>query len=180
MSDHDGRRPAILAVDTATTTVVVATGSPDGVADGVSTWAAGYRHGETLLPSIGRILGEQNIRRSRLTGIVVGTGPGAFTGLRVGIATAKGMAHGLGIPLVGVSTAEALLAAAGLPRPVLLLPAGPTDRLVVRPGERPLPLPAGLEPEIRDGETLVAVDLEGRAPADALERGEAARARLGH
>jgi hypothetical protein len=90
------------------------------------------------------------------------------------------MAHGLGIPLVGVSTAEALLAAAGLPRPVLLLPAGPTDRLVVRPGERPLPLPAGLEPEIRDGETLVAVDLEGRAPADALERGEAARARLGH
>ena len=106
---RDGRRPAILAIDTATTQVVIATGSPDGVADGASTWAAGYRHGETLLPSIGRILGEGNIRRSRLTGIVVGTGPGAFTGLRVGIATAKGLAHGLGIPLVGVSTAEALL-----------------------------------------------------------------------
>ena len=45
-----------------------------------------------------------NIRRSRLTGIVVGTGPGAFTGLRVGLATAKGLAHGLGIPIVGVST----------------------------------------------------------------------------
>ena len=50
---RDGRRPAILAIDTATTQVVIATGSPDGVADGASTWAAGYRHGETLLPSIG-------------------------------------------------------------------------------------------------------------------------------
>jgi len=178
-SSHDGRRAAILAIDTATTRVVIATGSPDGVADGISTWAAGYRHGETLLPSIGRFLGEQNIRRSRLAGIVVGSGPGAFTGLRVGIATAKGMAHGLGIPLAGVSTAEALLAASGVDRPVLLLPAGPSDRLVVRPGERPVPLPAGQEPDIRDGETLVALDLEDRAPADALERGEVAHARLG-
>ena len=65
-SSHDGRRPGILAIDTATTRVVIATGSPDGSADGVSTWVAGYRHGETLLPSIGRFLGEQNLRRSRL------------------------------------------------------------------------------------------------------------------
>lgn len=178
-SSHDGRRAAILAIDTATTRVVIATGSPDGVTDGVSTWTAGYRHGETLLPSIGRFLGEQNIRRSRLAGIVVGSGPGAFTGLRVGIATAKGMAHGLGIPLAGVSTAEALLAASGVDRPVLLLPAGPSDRLVVRAGERPLPLPAGQEPDIRDGETLVALDLEDRAPAEASERGEVAHAGLG-
>ena len=179
-ASHDGRREAILAIDTATTRVVIATGSPSGVADGISTWTAGYRHGETLLPSIARFLGEQNIRRSRLTGIVVGTGPGAFTGLRVGLATAKGMAHGLGIPLAGVSTGEALLAASGVAHPVLLLPAGPSDRLVVRLGQPAVPLPAGQEPEIRDGETLIAVDLDGRAPADALERGEAARARLGH
>ena len=177
---HDGRRAAILAIDTATTRIVIATGSPSGIADGISTWPAGYRHGETLLPSIGRFLGEQNIRRSRLTGIVVGTGPGAFTGLRVGIATAKGMAHGLGIPLVGVSTGEALLAASGVQHPVLLLPAGPSDRLVVRPGERAVPLPVGEEPELREGETLVALDLVDRAPADALELGEAAYRRLGH
>lgn len=179
-SGHDGRRAAILAIDTATTRVVIATGSPNGVADGISTWPAGYRHGETLLPSVGRFLGEQNIRRSRLTGIVVGTGPGAFTGLRVGIATAKGMAHGLGIPLVGVSTGEALLAASGVQRPVLLLPAGPSDRLLVRPGQRPIPLPAGEQPVVEDGEILVALDLDERAPADALERGEEARERLGH
>lgn len=177
---RDGRRPAILAIDTATTAVVIATGSPDGVVDGISTWVAGYRHGETLLPSIERFLGEQNIRRSRLTGIAVGTGPGAFTGLRVGIATAKGIAHGLGIPIVGVSTAEALLAASGVERAVLLLPAGPSDRLVVRAGRPPEPLPAGMEPTLGAWERLVALDLGDRAPADALERGEVARARLGH
>jgi tRNA threonylcarbamoyl adenosine modification protein YeaZ len=176
---HDGRRHAILAIDTATTRVVIATGSADGEIDGVSTWTAGHRHGETLLPSIGRFLGEQNIRRSRLVGIVVGTGPGAFTGLRVGMATAKGMAHGLGIPLAGVSTGEALLAASGVERPVLLLPAGPSDRLVVRPGRHAEPLAKGQEPLLDAGETLVAVDLEDRAPADALERGEIGRRGLG-
>lgn len=181
---HDGRRRAILAIDTATTHVVIATGTPEGVADGLSSWTAGFRHGETLLPSIGRFLGEQNIRRSRLSGIVVGTGPGAFTGLRVGIATAKGLAHGLGIPLVGVSTAEALIeafeAAEGRGAPtVLLLPAGPSDRIVVRAGTRPVPLPAGEEPDLAPGERLVAVDLEGRAPEDASARGETARAGLG-
>lgn len=178
---RDGRRRAILALDTATTRVVVATGTPDGVADGVTTWDAGYRHGETLLATIGRFLGEQNIRRSRLVGIVAGTGPGAFTGLRVGIATAKGLAHGLGIPIVGVSTGEALLAAAAqdTTAPVLLLPAGPSDRIVVRPGEAPELLPGGAEPELAPAESLVAIDLEGRAPADAVERGEMARGRLG-
>ncbi len=176
---HDGRRHAILAIDTATTRVVIATGSLDGVADGVSTWEAGYRHGETLLPSIGRFLGEQNIRRSRLAGIVVGTGPGAFTGLRVGLATAKGMAHGLGIPLVGVSTGEALLAASGVARAVLLLPAGPSDRIVVRPGGPATLLPGGTDPDLAADEVLIAVDLADRAPADAVARGETARAGLG-
>ncbi len=183
---HDGRRHAVLAFDTATTQVVVATGSPEGRVDGLTTWAAGYRHGETLLATIGRFLGEQNIRRSRLTGIVVGTGPGAFTGLRVGMATAKGLAHGLGLPIVGISTAEALLAGAvegngtrASGTPVLLLPAGPSDRIVVRAGERPALLPGGTDPHLAPGEWLVAVDLDGRAPADANQRGEQARAGLG-
>ena len=183
MSDrsHDGRRPAILAIDTATTRVVIATGTPDGTADGVSTWVAGYRHGETLLPSIGRFLGEQNLRRSRLRGIVVGTGPGAFTGLRVGMATAKGLAHGLDVPLVGVSTGAALLAAAAdaAGGDVLLLPAGPSDRVLVRAGAAPRLLPGGTEPDLVAGEVLVAVDLADRAPSDALDRGEAAREGLG-
>jgi tRNA threonylcarbamoyl adenosine modification protein YeaZ len=184
-STHDGRRAAILAIDCATTRVVVATGSPDGRIDGLTTWSAGYRHGETLLPTIGRFLGEQNIRRSRLRAIVVGTGPGAFTGLRVGLATAKGLAHSLRLPLIGISTGEALLEAAraiGDPTdraPVLLLPAGPSDRIVVRHATPPELLVAGTEPELSPGESLVAIDLDGRADGAALERGEAARAGLG-
>jgi tRNA threonylcarbamoyl adenosine modification protein YeaZ len=181
-SSHDGRRQAILAIDTATTRIVVASGSAEGRIDGLTTWAAGYRHGETLLPAIGRFLGEQNLRRSRLTGIVVGTGPGAFTGLRVGLATAKGLAHGLGIPIVGISTGAALLRAAsdaGVEGPVLLLPAGPNDRLVVRRDVPPALLVAGADPELAPGETLVAIDLVERADTEALARGEAARGGLG-
>jgi len=179
---HDGRRRGILAIDTATSRVVIASGSPDGIADGLSAWVAGHRQGETLLPAIGRFLGEQNLRRSRLVGIVVGTGPGTFTGLRVGMATAKGLAHGLGIPLVGVSTAQALLAAAvaaGVGQPVLIVPAGAADRVLIRPGRSPDLLPSGTELDLHDDESLVAVDLAGRAPTDALERGAAAHDGLG-
>jgi tRNA threonylcarbamoyladenosine biosynthesis protein TsaB len=185
-SRRDGRRPAVLAIDTATARVVVAVGSTEGEALGISWWPAGHRHGEWLLPSIARTLGEANIRRSRLTGIIVGTGPGAFTGLRVGLATAKALAHGLGLPIAGVPTGDALLAAAAwieaLPveRLVLLLPAGPSDRVLVRHGVPPLHLPAGAEPDMAPEARLVAVDLEGRAPEDANARGAAARDRLGH
>ena len=154
--------------------------TPDGALIDATDWPAGYRHGETLLPAIDDLLG----RRRRSTGrgsaaIVVGTGPGAFTGLRVGIATAKGLAHGLGLPIVGVSTAEALLAGGGRPGPCCCCPAGPSDRLVVRRGGAARLCPAGRSRMLAPGETLVAVDLAGRAPADAVARGEAARAGLG-
>jgi tRNA threonylcarbamoyladenosine biosynthesis protein TsaB len=182
---HDGRRHAILAFDTATSRVVIGLGSPAGEPVGLSWWPAGHRHGEQLLPSIARLLGENNVRRSRLDGVIVGTGPGAFTGLRVGIATAKGLAHGLGLPIAGVPTSDALIAAAAaverVPETqiVLLLPAGPSDRVVARRGMPARLLPGGEEPEIGSTEILVSVDLEGRAPADAVERGERARADLG-
>lgn len=122
-----------------------------------------------------------------LEGLIVGTGPGAFTGLRVGIATAKALAHGLGRPIVGISTAAALLLGVldddAVPgrragHAVLLLPAGPSDRVLVRDGEAQL-LPAGAEAEARPGEILVAVDLPGRAPEAASALGERAEAVLG-
>ena len=177
---------ALLALDTATSRVVVARGGLDGALAAQLEWAAGYRHGETLLPAIERILGPAGGRAS-VAAIVVGTGPGAFTGLRVGIATAKGLAHGLGCPIVGVSTGLALLAACadaeadagGQPEHVLLLPAGPSDRVLVRSSGAPELLPGGREPSLRAGEGVVAVDLEGRAPADAVARGGRARDGLG-
>jgi tRNA threonylcarbamoyl adenosine modification protein YeaZ len=184
----DGRRDWLLAIDTATSRVIVAAAAPDGTPLGITTWIAGRTHGEQLLPAIGRLHGEANLRRSRIRGVIVGTGPGAFTGLRVGIATAKAIAHELGVPIVGVSTGEALLASAAtgvadnaaagaVPRTrlVLLLPAGPNDRLAVRSGESPMLLPGGTDPSLARDEELIAVDLDGRAPADAVTRGERAR-----
>ncbi len=177
----NGRRPWLLVIDTATSRVVVAASAPDGTLLGATTWEAGRTHGERLLPAIGRLHGEANLRRSRIRGVIVGTGPGAFTGLRVGLATAKAIAHELGVPIVGVSTGEALLRAsrpAADEQVVLLLPAGPNDRHLVRSGRPPELLPGDAQPELADGDVLVAVDLSGRAPDDASERGETARAGL--
>lgn len=181
---HGGRADGtILAIDTATSRVAVAIGNPDGTLMAESTWPAGHRHGETLLPAIEGLLGERGLAHSDLVGVVVGTGPGTFTGLRVGLATAKALAHGLGIPIAGVSTGAALLEAATLangassPRLVLAVPAGPQDRVVVD-GPAPRLVPAGTDPELGEA-TLIAVDLEGRAPADAVDRGAVALAGLG-
>ena len=107
-----GPRTTILAIDSATTRVVVAVGTLTGELIDATEWPAGYRHGETLLPTIAALLERLELTPASVAAIVVGTGPGAFTGLRVGIATAKGMAHALGVPIVGVSTADALLAGA--------------------------------------------------------------------
>lgn len=163
----------------------MAIGRPDGRPVGETTWPAGQRHGETLLPTLGRVLGENNVRRSRLRAIVVGTGPGTFTGLRVGLATAKGLAHGLGIPIVGVATSAALLDAAAVSLGsatadglALLMPAGPQDRVLIA-ASRPVRLAPGDEPDVAPGTTLVAVDLAGRAPAEASALGERALAGLG-
>src|SRR2546423_14121440 len=101
-------------MDTATSRVVVAVGTVDGQPLGLSTWPAEHRHGEQLLPSIGRLLGEANVRRSRLEAIVVGTGPGAFTGLRVGPAAAQGLGHGLRPPPGGVPAAGGPIEGGGL------------------------------------------------------------------
>lgn len=168
----------ILAIDSATTRVVVAVGTLTGELIEATDWPAGYRHGETLLPTIAALLERLELTPASAAAIVVGTGPGAFTGLRVGIATAKGMAHALGVPIVGVSTADALLAGLGGDA-ILLLPAGPADRLVVAPGQPARLVPAGEDPGLPNGATVVALDLTDRAPADALERGETARAGLG-
>ena len=198
-------RPALLAIDTATSRVVIAlaradrrpgelpSGAPPAGAPpagepplGESSWVAGQHHGETLLPALDRLLGTTGVNRADLTAVVVGTGPGTFTGLRVGISTAKGLAHGLGIPIIGVSTAAALLAGmdaaqpegTGGPPQALLLPAGPQDRVLVKDGIAQL-LPAGSDPDLEPGTTLVAVDLDGRAAPDAVARGERALSGLG-
>jgi len=169
----------LLTIDTATTRAVIALGAPDGAVIEARSWVAGYRHGEELLARIEALLGDRGVAPVALGGVVVGTGPGAFTGLRVGLATAKGLAHALGLPIVGVATGSALLAAAGDPgTAVLLQPAGPSDRVLSRNGEPSRILVGGTDPDLRAGERLVAVDLDGRAPEAALALGSAAHAGL--
>ena len=137
-----------------------------------STWPAGYRHGETLLPAIERFLGEQNLRRSRLRGIVVGTGPGAFTGLRVGHRDRQGPGPRPRPParrgLDGGGAPRRGRGARGPTRRgscVLLLPAGPSDRVARRaPAHAPILLRGGRSRTSRRGERLVAVDLADARP----------------
>ena len=177
-------RPWLLVLDTATSRIVVAAGEPDGRLLHALDWPAGHRHGERLLPGLEELLAETGLGRGDLAGVIVGTGPGAFTGLRVGLATAKTLAHASNLPIVGIGTGAALLAAAAAaaadataPDLVLLLPAGPHDRVEVRPGAAPRLLPGGTDSDA-PADRLVAVDLEGRAPEAAGTRGAAAMAGL--
>ena len=173
-----GRR--LLAIDTSGMDALVALGKADGTLVSDRRWAAGYRHGEELLTRIDEMLKSEGVTLTELAGVVVGTGPGAFTGLRVGLATAKALARELAIPIAGVATSEALLEAAAVgdgKRAVLLLPAGPSDRVFVAGGVATL-VKGGEEPRVEPGSLLVAVDLPDRAPADALVRGVQAEAGL--
>lgn len=170
----------LLAIDTSGMNALVALGEADGTLVAERRWAAGYRHGEELLARIDEMLAAAGVPMAELAGIVVGTGPGAFTGLRVGLATAKALAYGLGIPIAGVATSEALLAAVAPDdgrRLALLLPAGPSDRVLVNRGVTLL-LRGGEDPELDEATTLVALDLPGRAPAEALVAGTQAEVGL--
>ena len=175
---------SILAIDTSGIRALVALGDAGGSLVAERRWAAGYRHGEELLTRIDEMLSTQGVALTDLSGIVVGTGPGAFTGLRVGLATAKALARGLELAIAGVPTAEALLAAPGLAgsiegrRAVLLLPAGPSDRVMVRGGDAVL-VKGGEEPELSKQDVVVAVDLPDRAPVAALALGDIAEEGLG-
>jgi tRNA threonylcarbamoyl adenosine modification protein YeaZ len=74
---------------------------------------------EQLVPLLENVLAEGGIDWRDLKALAVGTGPGNFTGVRIAVAAARGLALGLGIPAVGVTRLEAL--AFGLPRPLVVL-----------------------------------------------------------
>jgi tRNA threonylcarbamoyl adenosine modification protein YeaZ len=168
-------RAWLLALDTATNTVVVAAGRPDGTLIDAETFEGRYRHSQELLPAVTRLMDRTGLRLADLAGIVVGTGPGAFTGLRVGLATAKTLAHELGRPVVGIATGEALLADAPAGT-VVLLPSGPRDRIAIAAGQAPVVLRESAASPASAGE--IAVDLADRADEVALGRGREALERL--
>lgn len=85
---------------------------------------------ERLLPLLEELLAEADVGWPDLTRIAVGTGPGNFTGVRISVAAARGLALGLGIPALGITRLEAL--AHGLPRPITVIEDARRDEAYVQ------------------------------------------------
>jgi tRNA threonylcarbamoyladenosine biosynthesis protein TsaB len=84
---------------------------------------AGQRHTEMVLPMVDELLAQAGLELPRLSGIAYGAGPGSFTGLRIACGLAQGLALGAGLPVIGVSTLEALAEACAAPRVIACLDA---------------------------------------------------------
>jgi len=111
---------AILAIDTSSPEFALALAADGSVTSAVIREST-QSHTQLLLQAIDEILSGD---RSQLTGLVVARGPGSYAGLRVGIATAEGLALALGLPIHGIPTLEAVAFAAGLRDGVAIHPAG--------------------------------------------------------
>lgn len=109
----------LLALDTATPAVTVA------LHDGRRTLATATRfdarlHGELLLPTVDRVLAEAGHPLAEVTDIVVGVGPGPYTGLRVGLATAEAFGLATGVPVHGLCSLDGIAHATGLRTPFVV------------------------------------------------------------
>jgi tRNA threonylcarbamoyladenosine biosynthesis protein TsaB len=97
----------ILGIESATDRVGCAIGGHEGVI-ALHEVTGGRRHAETLAPAIQFICKQAGVELRELGCIAVDIGPGLFTGMRVGIATAKAMAHALRVPMVGITSLDLL------------------------------------------------------------------------
>jgi tRNA threonylcarbamoyladenosine biosynthesis protein TsaB len=110
--------PVVLAFDTSAAHCAAAVVSGSRIlAQRVELMDKGQA--ERLMPLLAELLAEAQVGYAGLSAIGVGTGPGNFTGVRISVAAARGLALGLGIPAIGVTGFEAL--AAGLPEDVVTL-----------------------------------------------------------
>ena len=116
----------LLALDTATTATVAGVLRADGnVVEVRDDPAPGARpaHASRLLAAAEEALATAGVGWEEVERLAVGVGPGSFTGLRIGIATARALAQGRGLPVVGVSTLEALAHGADAPLVLAVLDA---------------------------------------------------------
>lgn len=110
----------VLAIDTATSDLVAGLvevgGQRSVIAESVTPTRA---HNERLVPTVSRLVADAGLSFSDIGAIVAGCGPGPFTGLRVGMATASAFGQALGVPVYGVVTHDAV--AQGVDAPVLVV-----------------------------------------------------------
>ncbi|MBN2849005.1 MAG: tRNA (adenosine(37)-N6)-threonylcarbamoyltransferase complex dimerization subunit type 1 TsaB [Coriobacteriia bacterium] len=101
---------SFVAFDTSTDHTAIAVGDMDAPGTVVASedFAARRAANTVLLPTLERLLVSVGVGVAEVTAVVCGRGPGSFTGVRIAMATAKGLAHGLGVPLVGVGTLDAV------------------------------------------------------------------------
>lgn len=116
--------PVILSVETATLSGSVALSRGEDIVSAIAG-DSGISHSNTLLNDIDKLLGETQVDLSQIDLFAVATGPGSFTGLRIGIATVKGLAATLDRLCAGVPTLHTVALSGGTSeRTVALLPAG--------------------------------------------------------
>jgi len=97
----------LLAIDTATRMAGLALYDENtGRILGEETWYSVNNHTVELMPRLVRMLDQQAVTPADLTGLVVSLGPGSFTGLRIGLSVAKGLALARQLPLVGIPTLD--------------------------------------------------------------------------
>jgi len=97
----------VLGIETATARVGCALGGSEGTFAAFSA-TRGRRHAETLVPAIEFVCRQARVELAEIGVVAVDVGPGLFTGLRVGVATAKAMAQALRVPMVGLSSLDLL------------------------------------------------------------------------
>jgi len=88
---------------------------------------SGASRAEKVLTEIGEILRAASISKNDLDLIAVSIGPGSYSGIRIGISTALGLSHALAIPLIGISTLEALACSVAAEKVIALVPIGKSD-----------------------------------------------------
>ncbi len=111
----------ILAIDTSTEFLSLALWL-DGIVLSRDI-LAGQTHSQQILPTLRALVDEANIELKALDGIAFGAGPGSFTGLRIACGVAQGLAFGANLPVVGVSTLQALAQQSGAEKVVACLDA---------------------------------------------------------
>lgn len=98
----------LLAINTSTPQFSIALLESEGALRAELMLAPGSKKFGGLMPAVHDLLRASDTAPGELNGLAVALGPGSFTGLRVGLSMAKGLCHGLGIPIIGVSGLEAL------------------------------------------------------------------------